>query len=76
MSHNIDTMRVKIEVMSGDVAKISNQMAYMENLQTMNQRMGERNVALHVMTANTDSMRWNMQSISRPMSMMNNFTPW
>lgn len=80
MSRNIDTMRMRIETMSSDVGKISNQMVYMQNLQIMTQQMADMNQAIHVMTAHTDSLRWNMQTmnrqISRPMSMMNSFMPW
>lgn len=80
MSRNIDTMRMRIEAMSTDVGKISSQMVYMQNLQVMTQQMAEMNQAIHVMTAHTDSLRWNMQTmnrqISRPMSMMNSFMPW
>lgn len=80
MSRNIDTMRIRIEAMSTDVGKISKQMVYMENLQTMNQQMAQMNQAIYIMTAHTNSMRWNMQtmnnSIARPMSMMNSFMPW
>lgn len=80
MSRNIDTMRVRIEAMSNDVGKISKQMVYMENLQTMTQQMAQMNQSIYVMTAHTNAMRWNMQnmnnSISRPLSMMNSFMPW
>jgi methyl-accepting chemotaxis protein len=77
MSQNIDTMRVKMEKMSADVSAISTQMTYMK---IMTEQMSVMNASMVAMTAQTDAIRWNMQSMNRsigkPMAMFNNFMPW
>jgi methyl-accepting chemotaxis protein len=77
MGQNIDMMRTKMEAMSTDVSAISTQMAYMK---TMTEQMNVMNGSMTAMTAQTDAIRWNMQSmnhsIGKPMSMFNSFMPW
>lgn len=80
MSQNIDTIRARMELMAKDINAVSKQMAFMENLQSIDRQMGQMNTAVHAMAYNTDSMRWSVQSmnrnIARPMSFMNSFMPW
>ena len=77
MSHNIDTMRIKMETMSADMGAIAGQMVYMK---TMTEQMTAMNGSMIAMTAQTDAIRWSMQSmnhsIGKPMSMFNSFMPW
>lgn len=79
MGQNIDTIRVRMDAMSKDISSVSKQMAYMENLQSIERQMSQMNSAVHAMAYNTDSMRWSVQSMNRsmrPMSFMNGFMPW
>ncbi len=80
MSRDIGTMRSRMEMISDDVNSMNKQMAYMKNLQIMNDQMAQMNASMTVMNAQANAMRSSMQSvnqsIARPMSMFNTFMPW
>jgi methyl-accepting chemotaxis protein len=80
LTANIGNMTARVEDMSSELKTMSGKMNNLDAMPTITVQLEQMNQSVGMMSANFDMVRRDMammnHSISKPMSMMNNFMPW
>lgn len=80
LTANIGNMTARVEDMSSELKTMSGKMNNLDTMPTISVQLEKINQSVGIMSVNFDMVRRDMammnHSISKPMSMMNNFMPW
>ncbi len=82
MSYSLKSVDIKMdyirnmEGISTKMSAINKKMVYLKHMKAIDLQMASMNRQMAIMTANIDRMRFDIQTVSRPMSKMNSIMPF